>query len=67
METIMEWTRERPTVAGYYWYRDEYAPSDIVNILPMTLRFWEMDEEEDMIKWRRIHPGEWYGPLTVPD
>lgn len=41
MSAAGQWTRQRPTTSGYYWYRENGAPAQIVE--------WDND-----VKWAML-------------
>lgn len=69
---LMQWTRNRPTVNGYYWYRR--FTDDLVRLLlvtarnildePIEPRVGEDGENKWMISY--FEGGEWAGPLCPP-
>lgn len=52
----LQWTTERPTIPGWYWYRQDQGSVPVVMMIhpyrPET--FW------------LTFPGEWAGPLEIP-
>lgn len=67
----MQWTKEVPEQAGYYWFRErEYMPYEIVKFELLGLT--EFVPMQQCIKGNttlqtQYNPsGEWYGPLEVP-
>ncbi len=59
----MKWTREVPTVAGWYWWREKSGAP------PTTLLLEMQDGEMHCMTWEDAPEdmgGEWYGPLEVP-
>lgn len=57
----MKWTKERPTVEGWYWYRDDNRAAQIVGVGKragfMDGKVVELDELS----------GEWAGPIPPPE
>jgi len=51
----MQWTREAPTVPGWYWYRCGDTQPEVYQY---TDSFPTMDEN---------HPREWSGPIPEPE
>jgi len=61
----MTWTTARPSVPGFYWFRDAYVSRPFVTYL---------DREEFIIRNPMsgrnsilVWPGEWAGPIPVPE
>jgi len=60
----MQWTRDPPTVPGWYWMREVAADVEIVWI-DSNMMVWVqgVDDNEPVSE----HAGvEWCGPLTPP-
>lgn len=63
----MKWTTERPTKAGFYWYREGEADNFpvVVNVAPEHDFAGPWDDGSET---RLSHMnGEWSGPLEPPD
>ena len=63
----MMWSKEEPTVEGYYWHRT----SKWTRILEVTRFLGMLRVEECGADGTEFEPlsdyhGEWYGPLEVP-
>jgi len=60
----MNWTRSKPTVDGWYWYR--MYDDDLVEVVCVEGDEIVMSGEE---LWTDINHGDasWYGPITAPE
>ena len=59
----MIWTREKPTMPGWYWYReDKYAWITYVYESNSGLRVSEMFEGKPV----NAYAGKWAGPIEEP-
>lgn len=62
---MTRWTTSKPTVEGYYWWKDQHDPA-ILRVL-QTSRGLCVDQggiAEPIVV--RIYGGQFYGPLTTP-
>jgi hypothetical protein len=69
MSQPLRWTRERPKVEGWYWWRDLEAtedPSDgmIVYVYAANGGLY-VDNDGDTVRLSTVH-GEWAGPIEPP-
>lgn len=66
---IMTWTTEKPTKEGYYWYREKGQVAAIVQCYSIDPiegpMLWEAGCEQDFHAVNS--PGEWFGPIEVPE
>ena len=62
----MSWTKEKPTVPGYYWVRGGWYEFGVALIDMDTPQMtWRLGvEDPEFID--DIDEIEWYGPLEVP-
>jgi hypothetical protein len=62
----MTWTKDKPTVPGWYWYRNPHGFVWVENID-------EKDGELCAVSTAGVmylvenYPGEWAGPLPLPE
>ena len=64
------WTTNLPTLPGWYWYKEEGFDRVIVKIeldghLLLGLKHG-LEMDWDALHQRGAWPGEWIGPLEVP-
>ncbi len=63
---MTRWTREQPTVEGWYWYKDQKTPEQPVFVYQTTngslCELWRGDLQ-DLDNLR----GEWAGPIPEPE
>lgn len=60
----MNWTSDKPTVMGWYWFRENKTDSKIVFVRDTGKRllFGDGRLPSDLDMW----PGEWAGPIQKP-
>ena len=56
----MTWSKEKPTVPGYYWYRNSYR-LDVARITGLSAHF----TTGLTVSLEHVN-GEWSGPLEPP-
>jgi len=64
----MNWTKEKPTKQGYYWWR-QYPSTK-----PRIAKVWGYDGECEYVAWMGTDndsnlidtEGEWFGPIEPP-
>ena len=65
MSAGQRWSRERPTVPGWYWWRNVemgYEPDLAqIDMVDEKLRAYFICEFEE---WVNVMDGEWQGPIT---
>lgn len=65
MVITMTWTSEKPTVPGWYWWKDKDGKQAKFNVGPGDLGLWLW--YRDGFGWVPIPSyGEWSGPLKPP-
>jgi len=69
----LAWTSEKPTQAGYYWYRDEAGSRVVLVRAPWPelsetyLAYWPVKgTAAENSPVQSLH-GDWHGPLNEPD
>jgi len=59
------WTRDQPTVAGWYWWR--FTADSRYVVFDLTEQNGVLYRRDDSGKlWEYPEDGEWAGPLTLP-
>ena len=66
----MNWTTEKPTRGGWYWYRDHFQDSEILLVHLIDGRetvadFCGTDHPVILVQYK-LAPGEWAGPVEPP-
>ena len=61
----LRWTRERPTVAGWYWWRWADGETEVVEVLKSARRL--VVRERLPVERYRTELVEWAGPVAVPE
>jgi hypothetical protein len=62
----MTWTSEKPTVPGWYWYRDNAVPSRIVEVSTRSGgALWVTRMQRNGCFVDRLY-GQWSGPIEPP-
>lgn len=63
------WTTDKPTKEGWYWYRENGQAAVIVQCYSIDPiegpMLWEFGLEQDFHGVNS--PGEWFGPLEIPE
>lgn len=62
----LAWTRERPTVPGWYWYRDRSIVPRVVSLTQDGYGLVAYGIEEYCNRLYEVR-GEWAGPLPHPE
>ncbi|WP_413935987.1 hypothetical protein [Nitrospira sp. BLG_1] len=60
------WTRERPTVPGWYWYRDMTTVPRVVSLIQDGYGLVVYGIEEYCNRLYEVR-GEWAGPIPPPE
>lgn len=74
----MEWTRDKPTVPGFYWLkRDDYEEFNRVILYEVAIAKVEQDFLKDRLIAYATYDSEsdrveyidgyWFGPIAVPE
>jgi hypothetical protein len=63
----LQWTAEKPTKAGWYWYRPvpEGIPS-IERVVSKRRKYWVLEGAREIGAPVPLYNGEWAGPLEMP-
>lgn len=73
MSKQLNWTKQRPREAGYYWYRQtrDFHSAVILRICeeefgPNVDLFVRHGDGPDDTNFIENYPGEWAGPIPTP-
>jgi hypothetical protein len=63
----MNWTREKPKEAGWYWWRRPMFADTEMSTIVVDVYEREGQLFVDRYDWVRITDGEWIGPISPTD
>ncbi len=68
----MNWTKEKPTVEGWYWYAEgDYKP-EIIKVTVMNIQdgskvyYMLISGSDSIYEYDEFSGVEWYGPIEPP-
>jgi hypothetical protein len=67
MSEPLKWTKEPPTVPGYYWWRDGHVgPAGVLRLAEEGRALLSFSTKSDFVCPPRMRGGEWCGPIEPP-
>ena len=62
----MNWTTDKPSVEGWYWWRNKHGGLKIVRYFRSKVFGWLIDDGRCPTEAHRWQDCEWFGPIPEP-